>query len=96
MPKLIRTYRANISCSDEDIAEIILELLNASDYYEKGVEVKDQGHYCHNISGKNLSKQCCAPTAAASCLKYWSENGFPTIMEDSATGESISQKEKVL
>ena len=85
----------DVACTHEDIVDIRFEILDASLYYEKGVEVKQQAHYCHNVSGENLSDVCCGPTAAASCLKYWSENGFPTIMEDPITGESITQSELV-
>lgn len=81
--------------SDEDIENIYLEILTAENYYEKGVELKDQHHYCHNMSGKNLSTVCCGPTAAASCLKYWADNGFPDIMKNPTNGADITQTQLV-
>jgi PKD repeat protein len=84
-----------ISMSDEDIVELLLEIQDASSYYEKEVELKNQLHYCHNLSGKNLSTVCCGPTAAASCLKYWAEHGYPDIMKKKGTGDLITQSELV-
>ncbi|RLI58747.1 MAG: hypothetical protein DRO67_10425 [Candidatus Asgardarchaeum californiense] len=84
-----------IEFSDEDLVQLILEIQNASTYYEKGVELKNQHHYCQNISGKNLSTVCCGPTAAASCLKYWADNGFDGIMKKNGVGDAITQSELV-
>ena len=85
----------DITKSDEDVQNILLEILTAEDYYEKGVELKDQHHYCHNMSGKNLSSVACGPTAAASCLKYWADNGYSDIMKDPSTGNAITQTQLV-
>ena len=85
------TVELGVTCLDEDTTKLILELLGTNTYYEKGVEHKQQAHYCHDVDGKNLSDTCCGPTSTASCLKYWAEYGYPTIMEDPATGDSINQ-----
>ena len=79
----LRTYSA-----DEDVSWVRWEYSNKTQYYEKGVEEKIQFNYCRNISGKNLSSVCCGPTAAASCLKYWAEHGYPNITRNGTINQS--------
>ena len=75
-------------CSDENIKWALWEYLNKAEYYEKEIEEKIQFNYCRNISGKNLSGVCCGPTAAASCLKYWAERGYPRITGNGTINQS--------
>lgn len=61
---------------------VLWEYANKMEYYEKGVEEKIQFNYCRNISGKDLSVVCCGSTAAASCLKYWADHGYPNLTKN--------------
>jgi len=85
----------SVSTLDEDVVYVVYQYLPAVDYYEKGVEKKDQLKHCWNVNGQNLSTACCGPTAAASCLKYWADHGYPNIMKDPSTGNPITQDELV-
>jgi hypothetical protein len=57
--------------------------------YVKGVPNLNQNNYCGR-----LGPVSCGPTAVASCLKYWSLNGFPNIMKNKK-GKELSDKELV-
>ncbi|MBN1455713.1 MAG: hypothetical protein JW945_05650 [Methanomicrobia archaeon] len=85
------TIYLSAAIQDENVSRVVWAYTNKTQYYEKGVEEKIQFNYCRNISGKNLSAVCCGPTAAASCLRYWSEHGYPNL-----TGNgTITQSELV-
>lgn len=79
----LSTYSA-----DEDVSRVLWEYSNKTEYYEKDIEEKIQFHYCRNISGKNLSRVCCGPTAAASCLKYWDVHGYSNITGNGTVNQS--------
>lgn len=80
-----------------DIDYVWYEYTNASVYYEKGVPLKNQYDYLKGFgpNGEDYGKYGCGPTAAASCLWYWSLNGFPNITKDPTTGKKINQSELI-
>jgi hypothetical protein len=53
--------------------------------YYKGVRDMDQHDYGYISPTRNLSDVYCAPTAAASCVRYWAENGFPNLVTGTDT-----------
>ena len=82
------TLQLRAHSADENVRWFLWEYTNKSEDYEKAVEEKIQYHYCQNISGKNLSGVCCGPTAAASCLRYWAEHGYPNLTRNGTLTQS--------
>ncbi|HUV01894.1 MAG TPA: hypothetical protein VMW67_00315 [Desulfobacteria bacterium] len=82
------TVQLSVNTTDENVSWVLWEYANKTEYYEKGVDEKIQFNYCRNISGKDLSAVCCGPTAAASCLKYWAEHGYPNITRNGTINQS--------
>ena len=89
------TVTLSVETLDEDVVYVKYLYTSGKTYYEKGVERINQLEQCHDVNGKNLSEVCCAPTAAASCLKYWADHGYPNIMKDPVTGNPITVEELV-
>lgn len=67
------TSDVNYTSADEDITNGFLLVFKIADYDRTLVAIDQYG------LGTDYDNGACGPTAAASCLKYWADNGHPEL-----------------
>jgi len=74
------------SVDDEDAANGYLLVYKISDYSRSIVCIDQFG------LGTNYDNTACGPTSAASCLKYWADNGYPELEHPKGDTSKPAQK----
>ncbi len=74
------------SVADEDAANGYLLVYKISDYSRSIVCIDQFG------LGTNYDDAACGPTSAASCLKYWADNGYPELEHPKGDTNKPAQK----
>jgi len=85
----------SLDADDENVDFVLYEVKKGKKVFWRDVEFKDQHDYLKDFNGKNLSEVACAVVAAAACLRYWNDHGYPDILKDPDTGKPITQKQLV-
>ncbi len=90
-----------LTTAGEDVQRVEFQRRRGAPEFSRAENITNlcQFNYCRNINGKNLSGVSCAPTSAASCLKFWNDTGengkYSNIMKNMTTGKWMTDAELV-